>query len=129
MTWLLPWPVAGRPPNNRDSLRGEMSGLRGGTSLEKKYVLCECTFCGSPITVTPDARAVANPQGVLPFKLEKQVASAEFDKWLHKLWFAPNDLKKSASSDRFNGIYLPFWTFDADTESGYQASAANIIMN
>ena len=90
------------------------------TALEKNMFSAECAFCGSPITVTPDARAVANPQGVLPFKLEKQVASAEFDKWLHKLWFAPNDLKKSASSDRFNGIYLPFWTFDADTESGYQ---------
>jgi DNA-directed RNA polymerase subunit M/transcription elongation factor TFIIS len=90
------------------------------TALEKNLFSAECAFCGSPLTVTPDARAVANPQAILPFKLEKQVASADFDKWLRKLWFAPNNLKKTASSDRFNGIYLPFWTFDAETESAYR---------
>jgi hypothetical protein len=57
---------------------------------------------------------------VLPFKLERQAATEEFKKWLRKLWFAPNDLKKTATQDRFNGIYLPFWTFDASTQSTYQ---------
>ncbi|HTX89965.1 MAG TPA: hypothetical protein VMC09_02015 [Anaerolineales bacterium] len=90
------------------------------TALEKNMFSSQCTFCGSPITVTPDARSVANPQAVLPFKLEKQAATDGFNKWLRKLWFAPNDLKKSATGDRFNGVYLPFWTFDADTDSGYQ---------
>ena len=89
------------------------------TALEQNMFSAECTFCASPLTVKPDARAVANPQGVLPFKLEKKAASDSFNKWLHKLWFAPNDLKKRASSDKFNGVYLPFWTFDAATESSY----------
>ncbi len=90
------------------------------TALEKNMFSSECAFCGSPITVTPDTKAVANPQGVLPFKLEKQAATVEFSNWLRKLWFAPNDLKKIATSDRLNGIYLPFWTFDASTQSSYQ---------
>ena len=90
------------------------------TAMEKNIFSDECAFCGSPITVAPEARSIANPQAVLPFKLEKQAASTEFSTWLHKLWFAPNALKKRASSDRFNGIYLPFWTYDANTESGYQ---------
>ena len=90
------------------------------TALEKNMFSDECTFCGSVLTVTPNTKAIANPQAVLPFKLEKEAASAGFDKWLRKLWFAPNDLKKTASSERFNGVYLPFWTFDAATESAYQ---------
>ena len=90
------------------------------TALEKNMFSDACTFCGSPLTVKPDAKAIANPQAVLPFKLEKQAASVGFDKWVRKLWFAPNNLKKTASSDRFNGVYLPFWTFDAETESAYQ---------
>lgn len=89
------------------------------TALEQNMFASECTFCGSPLTVKPDTKAIANPQGVLPFKLEKQVAAADFDRWLKRLWFAPNDLKKRASSDRFNGVYLPFWTFDAATETAY----------
>jgi DNA-directed RNA polymerase subunit M/transcription elongation factor TFIIS len=90
------------------------------TALEKNVFSSACPFCGSPITVSPEARPVANPQAVLPFKLERQAASTAFSNWLRKLWFAPNNLKQAASSDRLNGIYLPFWTFDADTESGYQ---------
>jgi DNA-directed RNA polymerase subunit M/transcription elongation factor TFIIS len=90
------------------------------TALEKNMFSSECTFCGTPITVTPNTKAIANPQGVLPFKLEKQAASTQFNNWLRRLWFAPNDLKKYATSDRLNGIYLPFWTFDSNTQSNYQ---------
>jgi DNA-directed RNA polymerase subunit RPC12/RpoP len=90
------------------------------TALEKNMFSAACAFCGSPLTVKPDEKAIAHPQAVLPFKLEKQAASAGFDKWVLGLWFAPSDLKKSASSDRFNGVYLPFWTFDAESESAYQ---------
>jgi len=90
------------------------------TALEKNMFSDACTFCGSPLTVEPDTKAIANPQAVLPFKLEKKVAAAGFNIWVQRLWFAPNDLKKIASSDRFNGVYLPFWTFDANTESAYQ---------
>jgi len=90
------------------------------TALEKNMFSSTCAFCESPLTVKPDTKAIANPQAVLPFKLEKEAASAGFDKWVHRLLFAPNDLKKTTSSERFNGIYLPFWTFDAETESAYQ---------
>jgi DNA-directed RNA polymerase subunit M/transcription elongation factor TFIIS len=90
------------------------------TAMEKNMFSDACAFCGSPLTVKPDTKAIANPQAVLPFKLEKKVAAAVFDTWVHRLWFAPNNLKKIASSDRFNGVYLPFWTFDANTESAYE---------
>src|SRR5512136_2958843 len=89
------------------------------TAMEKNLFSSECAFCGSPITVAPDARSITNPQAVLPFSLEKMAAQTEFKNWLRKLWFAPNNLKETASSDRLNGIYLPFWTYDASTESGY----------
>ncbi len=90
------------------------------TALEPNLFSAECTFCASPLTIKPDTKAIANPQGVLPFKLEKQAASVYFDKWLRRLWFAPNDLIKRALSDRLNGVYLPFWTFDTDTEAVYR---------
>jgi DNA-directed RNA polymerase subunit M/transcription elongation factor TFIIS len=90
------------------------------TAMEKNLFSSACTFCGTPITVQPDVRSVAHPQAVLPFQLDQQAATAAYSQWLRKLWFAPNDLKRSASSDRFNGVYLPFWTFDASTESAYR---------
>lgn len=89
------------------------------TSLDTNLFSDKCAFCGSPITVKPDARSVARPQSLLPFKLEKAAASASFKKWLSGLWFAPNDLPKTALQDNFNGVYLPYWTFDAATHTSY----------
>ena len=90
------------------------------TSLDQNAFTGACAFCGTPLSVQPDARSVAHPQAVLPFKVDRDAAVADYTKWLRKLWFAPNDLKKAASADRFNGVYLPFWTFDAATESDYR---------
>jgi DNA-directed RNA polymerase subunit M/transcription elongation factor TFIIS len=90
------------------------------TALEQNVFASACAFCGSPLTVKPDERAVAHPQAVLPFKIDKAAGVAFFQKWLRKLWFAPNNLKKTASADRFNGVYLPFWTFDAATQTDYR---------
>ena len=89
------------------------------SSLPENLFSDRCAFCGSPITVKPDERSIARPQGLLPFKLEKSAATAAFEKWLKSLWFAPNNLAKTALHDNFNGVYLPYWTFDAQTHSHY----------
>ena len=40
--------------------------------------------------------------------------------WLGSLWFAPNGLQDYARKGRtLSGIYVPYWTFDADTKSNY----------
>jgi DNA-directed RNA polymerase subunit M/transcription elongation factor TFIIS len=97
------------------------------SSMKENIFSGNCAFCGSPITVKPDTQSVAHPQAVLPFKLEKTAATASFTAWLRKLWFAPNNLKKTASADRFNGVYLPFWTFDADTVTDYNGERGHRV--
>ena len=40
--------------------------------------------------------------------------------WLGSLWFAPNGLVEFARKGRaMNGLYVPYWTFDAATASRY----------
>jgi hypothetical protein len=39
--------------------------------------------------------------------------------WLQSRWFAPNALKRFARPEGINGVYLPFWDYDADTDSRY----------
>lgn len=90
------------------------------STFDKNLFSTECPFCGSPLTVQPDQKSITNPQAVLPFRMERNAAVDNFKKWLRRLWFAPNNLKKTATSDRFTGIYLPYWTFDADTQSIYR---------
>ena len=56
----------------------------------------------------------------MPFELDHKQAMNAYQKWLGKLWFAPNDVTKYARAEgRFNGMYVPYWTYDAQTYSDY----------
>ena len=59
------------------------------------------------------------PDGLLPAKVPKEQAAAEVKQWLQSRWFAPNALKRFARPEGINGVYLPFWDYDADTDSRY----------
>lgn len=90
-------------------------------TLEPNVSSSNCPYCATPLVVS-QARdeQVIQPKSLLPFKLKKEEAKAEFEKWVNKLWFAPNDLKKaSLNFDHFKGVYIPYWTYDADTYSNY----------
>lgn len=79
-----------------------------------------CPFCGAKLVAQPVASdPLIAPEGVLPFAVPKKEALAALRKWLSSRWFAPNALKKMAQQDGIYGVYLPFWTFDAQTVSRY----------
>lgn len=80
-----------------------------------------CPFCSSPIVITGGtANSIIKPKYLLPFKVEVKQAIEDFKKWIHGLWFAPNDLKKYAeTTDKLNGMYIPYWTYDSETTSDY----------
>lgn len=81
----------------------------------------ECPFCGSSVISEPGQHAQLQVDAVLPFNLKPDDARASFAKWLQGLWFAPEKVKRYArADDGFNGIYLPYWTYDSRTVSYYR---------
>ena len=59
--------------------------------------------------------------GLLPFRVPKDEANKRFGAWLGGLWFRPGDLKKIAHVEEMGGVYVPFWTFDAQVCSRWTA--------
>lgn len=79
-----------------------------------------CEFCGSNhVTEATDDQGLLSPGGVVPFQVTQQQASDLFKKWIGAKFFAPNAAKKGAQAESFKGVYLPYWTFDAVTDSAY----------
>lgn len=79
-----------------------------------------CSFCGAKIVAQPKAAdPLIAPEGVLPFRVPPKEASANFNNWLSSRWFAPSALKTMATADKMSSIYIPYWTYDAYTESRY----------
>ena len=89
------------------------------TIYDALEVASECPYCGSnQVMEAHDENALA-PGGVVPFQITNEQASANFKKWIGNKFFCPKLAKQSAEPDAFTGIYLPYWTFDADTFSRY----------
>ena len=81
----------------------------------------ECPYCGSPIQLenvhTAGHRIPVD--GVLPFLVERDSARKNLGQWVKSRWFAPNDFLKRGVEGKFNGVYLPYWTFDSLTHNRY----------
>ncbi len=90
------------------------------TQLPDHHTSGKCGFCGSPIVAQGKSVKLIRPRGLLPFGIDRKKASATYETWLASLWFAPSDLKKAAFLDQsLQGIYLPYWTYDADATTDY----------
>ncbi len=81
-----------------------------------------CAFCGTPLILNEaEIKRFWQPNYILPFKVDRRECSGIFQKWLGKKWFLPSQLKKgNVQTERFKGIYMPFWTYDADTSTNYR---------
>lgn len=111
-----------------------------GLRAEKKSVKCEscqaisvfdpdrvaqrCDFCGSPAIVpTENIDDSITPESLLPSIIPSTQVRDQLRTWYHSRWWAPNKLKLAAMTDTVQGIYLPYWTFDAHVEASWTAES------
>jgi len=87
----------------------------------------ECPFCATPVVTDTGTHRHIKPRGLLPFGLEERAARSAMTDWLGSLWFAPGGLQEYARKGRkMQGIYVPYWTFDADTKSAYSGERGTV---
>ena len=79
----------------------------------------DCPFCATPVVTDTGVHRHIKPAAVVPFALEEAEAHGRMDGWLGALWFAPNGLKKYARGQKMAGVYVPYWTIDAQTDTAY----------
>lgn len=81
----------------------------------------QCPYCACPLQRDKihDAPTRIPVDGVLPFQVPESDAAGQLRQWVKSLWWAPNDFKRQGASGKFNGMYLPYYTFDAQTYTRY----------
>lgn len=91
------------------------------STFDESMKSMECPYCGTPL-IEADAHyeRLIKPSYMLPF----QISGKEIDDclygWIRGLWFAPDKLKKRARcSEKLQGVYIPCWTYDAQTDTAY----------
>ncbi len=98
----------------------------GGTTIvpaEQRTV--SCSFCGSPKVLAIEELPGIRPESLVPFKIDDDNAKQRFVKWIRKRRFAPSALKKTVRTDNLRGVYIPYWSYDTNTQSSYTGQAGD----
>jgi predicted RNA-binding Zn-ribbon protein involved in translation (DUF1610 family) len=92
--------------------------------FDPKHVAKRCDFCGSAALVPyQEIKEAFRPESLLPFKLSEAQVRDIIRQWYGSRWFAPNKLKSRAMTDSVRGVYLPYWTFDAQVHADWTAES------
>ena len=87
--------------------------------VNKKEMSLVCPFCGSTQVVEVNELAGKKPNRIIPFNITEEAARACYQRFLKKKLFCPSSVKKLQIECQVNGVYIPSWTYDADTYSSY----------
>ena len=85
-----------------------------------------CDFCGSSALVPyEEIKEAFRPESLLPMKLSEPQVREEIRKWYGSRFWAPNKLKRKAMTDQVHGLYIPYWTFDAQVHADWTAESGD----
>ncbi|MGA7935239.1 MAG: hypothetical protein WCA35_16945 [Kovacikia sp.] len=102
------------------ALEASCPGCRARVIFEPPDTAGKCPFCGTGIvTQAKSTDPIIAPEAVLPCAVTHKEARDRIRRWLSNRWFAPDSLKKMAQQEGIQGVYLPYWTYDAYTISHY----------
>jgi Zn finger protein HypA/HybF involved in hydrogenase expression len=109
-----------------------------GWGTERRVL--RCGPCGAELSVAPNALATTcpfcasnkveliagdenalRPQLVIPFAITGNELEKRVKEFLGKGWMHPGELVQLARVDRFAGLYLPYWLFDASVSADWEA--------
>ena len=108
--------------------RRELSCDNCGASLtiSEGAITVTCPFCASnKVNVRTATAEQLRPRFLVPFKVQAEEIRQRAVAWLGKGWFHPAELASASVVERFNGVYLPFWTFSAAITAAWKAQVGH----
>lgn len=99
----------------------QCKGCGAKVEVSSDCTATECAYCGASYVLAEKQEDAIVPDGVIPFLIDKRDIKQKYEKWINKRWLAPGKLKKFYETGKMQGIYVPYWTFDADVDCPYTA--------
>ncbi len=76
-----------------------------------------CPYCGNPTIVPGQFHGALKPDFVIPFKFDKAAAVAALKSHYRGKLFLPKAFTDANQINKIQGIYVPFWLFNADANA------------
>jgi len=85
-----------------------------------------CPCCGNTQIVQKRVQGLMKPEYVLPFQLEKKAAVEALKKFYMGKKLLPNLFKEENRVNGIQGLYVPFWLFDAKSQGSVTYKATKV---
>lgn len=89
----------------------------GEIITEKTTSATVCPFCDNPTIIPRQISGDLKPDVVIPFRLDKSVAKASLIHHFEGKRLLPKVFRQENHIDEIQGVYVPFWLFDADADA------------
>ena len=123
LAWLADRRGRDRPIRAEDVHEVRCGSCGANVVFQGTLTSTHCPFCGIPVQREKVHDLTATDRipvdGILPFQVPAARAQEILRKWVTSRWFAPGEFKKRGVDARFQGVYVPYWTFDAMTQNRY----------
>ena len=111
----------------QEQLRSFQCTSCGGEILtEETTAATMCPYCGNPVVMLPQVTGTLKPDLVIPFQLDKEDAKAALARHLNGKILLPKVFKTENYIDKIQGVYVPFWLFDADAHGDIRFRATRV---
>ena len=89
----------------------------------------ECCYCGNPTMLPSRFAGMLKPDFIIPFKKSKEEAVAALKKFYEGKKLLPDAFTANNRVEAIQGMYVPFWLFDADIDAqgSYKASRSMAV--
>jgi predicted RNA-binding Zn-ribbon protein involved in translation (DUF1610 family) len=91
---------------------------------DKNMAATVCPYCGNTQIVKKRLEGMLKPDYVIPFRLDKKAAKAALENFYHGKKLLPDFFKRENRINSIQGIYVPFWLFDAQAEGHIRYKAS-----
>ena len=95
----------------------------GEIVADASRVATSCPFCGNPVVMKGQLSGSIKPDCIIPFKLDKKAAMEALAKHLSGKRLLPRTFKSQKQLDKIEGLYVPFWLFDAEVSADMRFNA------
>lgn len=126
MTWQT-GPGADWQTGEEETLCTYVCNSCGGEILcDENTAATNCPYCGNPVVMAERLAGSLRPDLVIPFKLDKEAAKAALARHLKGKPLLPKVFRSENRLEKLQGIYVPFWLFDADAQANIRYHATRV---
>jgi DNA-directed RNA polymerase subunit RPC12/RpoP len=86
----------------------------------------QCPYCDSYLIFNERVEGEYTPRMIIPFQMGKEACKKSLREKFRRCLFAPTDFLSEARLDSMQGIYVPYWFYDYQTDCSFQGEGTKI---